>query len=132
MGKNTTMNMSQQSQRFISNEKDWDKWTEKDKEKYFNACAKMLHNSLVKFQNNIGYNNGLIENMVEFMQDEPMIFGFSQTPENRNFLKWAIDENIKYNKLLLKHIAKIEKDLDLPTENPETPSDFAEFIKKTK
>ena len=65
--------------------------------------------------------------MIDFMQSEPMIFAFSQTPENRNFLKWAIDENIKYSKMLLKEIAKLEKKFDLPTENPE---DYANKVYK--
>ena len=57
----------------------------------------------------------------EFMQNEPMVFAFSQSPENRNFLKWAIDENIKYSKMMLKQIAKLEKKYDLPTETLPCP-----------
>lgn len=101
----------------------------KKHEKQFNFLAKMLHKSLVSLHKNIGYNNGLIENTIVFIKNEPMIFAFSQDPENRNFLKWALNENIKHNQQLLDTIAEIETEYELPTEHPDTPNDLIDYVK---
>ncbi|MCL2570334.1 MAG: hypothetical protein FWE16_03955 [Firmicutes bacterium] len=100
-----------------------DKELEKIIEKEFNSLAKILHKAICEMLGNMGSNNTIIESIVEFMKNEPSVFAFSRDAENRNFLKWAISENIKQNKLLLKQICKVEKKFNLPLEHPETPTD---------
>jgi hypothetical protein len=95
--------------------------SEKQKEKYFNACAKALHKTIARLEHNMGYNNGTVESLLLFMQNDPTIFVFSQHPENRNFLKWALQENIDRNQEFLQKITELEKEYNLPTENIDDP-----------
>jgi len=97
--------------------------TEKEQRKITEQKVKMLHKAICSMLKNIGYNNELIDNVVEFIGNEPQIFVYGRDPENRNFLKWAIKENMKRNQKFLDMISQIETEHKLPLENPETPTD---------
>ena len=99
------------------------KMTAKEQQRFHDKKVKMLHKAFCDMLENIGYNNELIENICVFVKNEPQVFATGRDPENRNFLKWALNENIKRNKQLLSQISRTEKKLNLPLENPETPSD---------
>ena len=79
--------------------------------------AKTIHKFRCKLLKNMGANDYIIEGLVEQMENDPLIYAYSTDPEGRNFMKWALLENIRRLQSFYDKITEIEKEYKLPLEN---------------
>ena len=94
---------------------------DKEIEKYFNSLARELAKTLTKLHEKMGFCNGTIESLMRLIDNEPTIFAYSQYPENRNFLKFILQENIEQFQKFYDRIVALEYEYNLPTENEGDP-----------
>jgi len=112
-----------------------DEPTEKEMERYYNSIARELTKTLSRFHEKMGFCNGTVQSLMRLMDNDPAIFAISQYPENRNFLKFVLQENIEIFQKFYDRICDLEKEYNLPTENigdPEIENDTPKTTKPKK
>jgi|GEM_PF-2777624 len=94
-----------------------------DQEKVFEYKAKIMHKWSCKIFRNLGENKEMMAWLFECMTKEPELFAYTTDPENRNFMKWALQDSMKTIKAYHDKIVAIEKKYKLPTETIGDPQD---------
>ena len=95
-----------------------DKLPEKEREKAFgkyidglNMKASKLFDRLLKYMDD---NNQTIDALLFYLAECPPAFAYGFYEQNRDFFKWAIQQNTDRNNKLIEMITAVEKEYELP------------------
>jgi hypothetical protein len=107
------------------------KQSQKTPEKFLRGIAKGDEKNTSNLLFNCGQNNAIIETYILYLEKYAHIFADVHNAESRNFIKWALSENIKKTQTLLDKITATEKALNLPLEIDDHDY-YAEFAERAE